>query len=265
MYPLKFHRWMWAALASLALWPAWAWMAQRATDGSTDPWELISLATAAAWIWQNGSAGRPSRINLAAPIALLLLYALSHQALPHLCRAIVAILIVGACINAAYFDQRMPLALWGLLLLSLPLIASFNFYLGYPLRVLTGSATAGLLQMNGFAVAREGTMLVWNANSIAVDAPCSGIKMLWTGGYLSCTLAALHRLSFKATISLCLLGFVIVIASNILRATALFYIETDIVSLPKDWHSLVGIVMFILTAVGMMLLAQKISELHHAQ
>jgi exosortase/archaeosortase family protein len=205
-----------------------------------------------------------SPISLAAPIALLLLYALSYHALPHLCSAIIAMLVVGACINAAYFDRQMSLALWGLLLLSLPLIASFNFYLGYPLRVLAGSATAALLQMNGFSVLREGTLLVWNGHTIAVDAPCSGIKMLWTGCYLSCTLALMHRLSLKATLSLCVSGFAVVIASNVLRATALFYIEADIIALPKDWHSLIGIAIFILTAVGMMLLAQKISEVHHA-
>jgi exosortase/archaeosortase family protein len=239
-------------------------MAQRATDGSTDPWELISLATAATFIWQRRNMGSSHRINLAAPIALLLLYAASYQALPHLCRAIIAVLVVGACINAAYFGQRMPLALWGLLLLSVPLIASFNFYLGYPLRVLAGSATAALLQMNGFSVLREGTLLAWNGHTIAVDAPCSGIKMLWTGCYLSCTLAAMHRLSFKATLSLCLLGFIAVIASNILRATALFYVEADIIALPKEWHSLVGIAVFILTAISMMLLAKKISEPRHA-
>jgi exosortase len=264
MYSHKRHRLLWLMVPVLALWPVWLWMAERAMDRSNDPWELISLATAAVLIWQRRATPSDQPVSLAAPIAFMLLYACSYHSLPPLARAILAVMVMGACISCVYFDQRMPVALWGLLLLSLPLIASFNFYLGYPLRALAGSATAALLQMNGFSVLREGTLLVWNGNTIAVDAPCSGIKMLWTGCYLSCTLAALHRLKIGTTLILCAASFGLVILSNVLRATALFFIEADIINLPKNWHSVVGVIIFMLTAFGIMVLAQKLGEQYHA-
>jgi exosortase/archaeosortase family protein len=260
----KHHRWIWIFAPLVALWPVWLWMVERAIDRSTDPWELVSLATAAVLIWQRGQARSDRPISLAAPIAFMLVYFCSYHSLPPLGRAIVAVMVMGACISAVLFNQRMPLALWGLLLLSLPLIASFNFYLGYPLRALTGSATAALLQMNGFSVAREGTLLIWNGNTIAVDAPCSGVKMLWTGCYLSCTLAALHRLKINATLLLGVVTFGLVILSNVFRATALFFVEADIINLPKDWHATIGITVFILTALGVAALAQKLGLHRHA-
>jgi exosortase/archaeosortase family protein len=260
----KHHRWIWIFAPFATLWPVWLWMMERATDRSTDPWELVSLATAAVLIWQRGQARNDRPISLAAPIAFMLVYVCSYHSLPPLGRAIVAVMVIGACISAVLFNQRMPLALWGLLLLSLPLIASFNFYFGYPLRALAGSATAALLQMNGFSVVREGTLLAWNGNTIAVDAPCSGVKMLWTGCYFSCALAALHRLKMNATVILGAASFGLVIVSNVFRATALFFVEADIIDLPKDWHALIGIAIFMLTALGIAALAQKLSVQHYA-
>jgi exosortase/archaeosortase family protein len=264
MHRHKYHRWIWIIAPLVALWPVWLWMVERATDRSTDPWELVSLATATVLIWQRGQARNDRPISLAAPIAFMLVYFCSYHSLPPLGRAIVAVMVMGTCISVAFFNQRMPLALWGLLLLSLPLIASFNFYFGYPLRALAGSATAALLQMNGFSVVREGTLLTWNGNTIAVDAPCSGVKMLWTGCYLSCTLAALHRLKINATLVLGAVTFGLVILSNVFRATALFFIEADIINLPKDWHAAIGVIVFILTALGVAALAQKLGLHRHA-
>lgn len=257
------HPWLLIVLPLLACWPVWQWMAERATDGSGDPWELLSLVTAVVFIGQRRKTHASGSRRLALPAALVVLYALSYPFLPPLLRAMVAVSAIGACLSAVCFDRPLHVPLWGLLLLSLPLIASFNFYLGYPLRVVVGSATAALLQMNGFAVLRDGTLLNWNGQTIAVDAPCSGVKMLWTGGYLCCTLAAFQGLDAGKTVLLCLLGLVVVIGSNILRASALFYVESGVVPLPTQWHAGVGVAIFVLTALAITALAQKLGK-HHA-
>lgn len=264
MSPFERNRLLLIALPLLACWPVWQWMAQRATDGASDPWELLGLATALWFVRQRGSIRGREGVKLALPIGLVVVYAVSFHVLPPMLRAVIAVSALAAVISAACFGRRMHFALWGLLLLSLPIIPSLNFYLGYPLRVLTGSAGAALLQMNGFAVAREGAMLVWNGSTIAVDAPCSGIKMLWTGCYLSCTLAAFQGLGAGRTALLGLLGFVVVVIANILRASALFLVEADIVALPKEWHELVGVAIFALTAIGIMGLAQELGRHRHA-
>jgi hypothetical protein len=83
------------------------------------------------------------------------------------------------------FGKTFYVGLWSLLLLSLPSVASLEFFLGYPLRVLVGEATAFLLQMQGLDVWREGVCLHFGEKLIWIDAPCSGIKMLWFGLFLA--------------------------------------------------------------------------------
>ncbi|WP_034923523.1 archaeosortase/exosortase family protein, partial [Candidatus Accumulibacter vicinus] len=67
---------------------------------------------------------------------------------------------------------------------------SLQFYGGYPLRVLAGSLAVALLQLNGLAVERAGAVLLWDGRQIAIDAPCSGLRMLWAGAYLMAAAAA---------------------------------------------------------------------------
>jgi exosortase/archaeosortase family protein len=139
-----------------------------------------------------------------------------------------------------------------------------SFYLGYPLRVAVGGVTAAMLQMNGFAVVREGTLLVWNGQQVAVDAPCSGIKMLWTGAFLSCALAAFQQLDTKRTLMLGLLALLIVMAANVLRSTALFYIEVGILREAQPAHAAIGVIMFVFAAVSIALVAARLREPAHA-
>lgn len=256
--------WLLLLLPVLACWPVWQWMAQRALDRSEDPWELLGLATAALLVWRCGSPRQTSNASLLVPALWLTLYAASYTFAPPLIRAALATIAIAALISTLYFQRRMHWPLLGLLLLSLPIIASLNFYLGYPLRVMTGAASAALLQMNGFAVVREGALLAWNGQLISVDAPCSGIKMLWTGCYLCCTLAAFQRLNAAHTALLCLLGFAVVMLSNILRASALFYVESDIVGVQKTWHTGIGVAIFIVTVITITTLAHIMGKRQHA-
>ena len=233
-----------------AFWPVWRWYALRATDASSESWELLALATAALFVILRTEEAAPKRIPLGLPIFLLLIYAASYAFLPPLLRAALAMSALAATCSAIWFGRRLHLALWSLLLLSLPVIASLNFYLGYPLRVVAGVVTAALLQMNGLAVIREGTLLNWDGQLIAIDAPCSGVKMLWAGLYLCFTLAAFQRQDGRSMALLGMLTVVAIVLSNILRATALFYVETGLVALPKQWHAGIGVVVFLVTALA---------------
>lgn len=231
-----------------AMWPVWQWVATRAATDTSDAWPLVSLATAAALMWRDRPTARAS-IRWGLATLLMLVYAASYPFALPLVRAVIAMSALAAACSALWFGKRMELWLWGLLLCALPLIASMNFYAGYPLRVVVGDITSALLRMNGFAVARDGATLLWDARQIAIDAPCSGIKMLWTGAYLSCALAGLQRFGAMRTLVLGALALIIVILANVLRATALFYVESGVVPQAQPAHELIGVVIFALASI----------------
>ena len=258
-----------------AMWPVWQWVATRAASDTSDAWALLSLATAAVLIWRGRALGTDSRATrdldggdvragwgLAA--ALMLLYAASYPFAMPLVRAMLAMSALAAACSTLWFRSRMELWLCGLLLLSLPLIPSLNFYAGYPLRAVVGDLTCLLLQMDGFAAVRDGATLLWNGRQIAIDAPCSGIKMLWTGAYLCCALAGLQRFNTKGTLLLGTLTLIIVILANVLRATALFFVEGGIVPQAKPAHELIGVIAFTLAAMAVAGAAAKMRRIAHA-
>jgi exosortase/archaeosortase family protein len=197
--------------------------------------------------------------------ALVLLYAFSYPFVPALVRAIVAMTGLAIAGSSVWLGRRLDVRHWGLLLLSLPLVSSLNFYLGFPLRAVVGEAAEMLLQMNGFAVVREGTMLVWNGRQISIDAPCSGVKMLWTGMYLTCALAVLWRMGTKQTATLGVAAMAIVMAANVLRTAALFYVEgargpVEMLPYADSLHVLVGAAVFVLACIFIALTAAALRE-----
>src|SRR5262249_38646361 len=167
-------------------------------------------------------------------------------------RAAIAVTAVAATVSSVCFGRRLHPGLWGLLLLTLPVIASLQFYLGFPMRALVAGLAAPMLRINGFAVVAEGATLNWKGDPILIDAPCSGVKMLWTGFYLTFTLACYYKLNAKRTALACAASFGAVIIGNTLRAAALFYVETGAInmSLPDRTHEGVGVVIFAATAIA---------------
>ena len=238
------------ALAMLAaFWPVLAWYARGSADASNEASGLLAAATALLLV----SRAKPAsgvRHPLVLPGVLLALYiAATLAAWPIALRAVLAFLAVAALASACRLGKRLDLPLCALALLALPLAASLQFYCGYPLRVLAGSLSAALLQLNGFDVVREGAVLVWGAQTVAIDAPCSGVKMLWASCYLASALAALFRFSALQSVAALLLALTAVIAANAIRAAALFYIETGLLSLPPWSHDAVGLVTFLFAAI----------------
>ncbi|MFP5380347.1 MAG: archaeosortase/exosortase family protein, partial [Vicinamibacteria bacterium] len=176
----------------LAFWPVWRWYAARMTDGSDEPLGIVALLTACAFLPRRGWRDAIPAPRLIGVLAALVVYLLGFAMLPALVRGALAIAAIACALprDAA----RPPWPLGALLLLSLPVIATLQFYLGFPLRVATTWCAAHLLALGGYDVVAHGTILQWAGEEVLVDAPCSGIRMLWTASYLSATLAACHRL-----------------------------------------------------------------------
>ncbi len=243
-----------------ALWPVWQWYAARWRDGSDDAVGLIALLTAIALLWfRSRHATKPITPHWLWPALAMCLYAVASlwlSPLPRAALALCALLITIRCC----FTPRLSLGLIGLFLLSLPLLASLQFYLGFPLRLLVARPAAAMLRAAGLLVFSEGTALRWNELLIEIDAPCSGIKMLWAGSYLVCTLAVIYRLSWQRTLAAGALGLIVILLGNLWRATALFYLEAGLIKMPAWAHSAIGVAAFVVTAL---LLVALVRWLNH--
>ena len=280
------------AVELLAFWPVWRWYVHRLNDQSDEAWGIVALVTAvlfALWHRQESGSGIDKIVTLSSPqrrrerggfaegkreerglilpAMLLVCYALSYHFISPLPRAVIAVTAIAATISAIRFGQRLHLGLWGLLLLALPVVASLQFYLGFPMRAVVAELAAPMLQLNGFAVVAEGACLNWNGDLILIDAPCSGVKMLWTGFFLTFTLACYYRLNAKRTALACVGAFSAIIIGNTFRAAALFYVEAGAanLSLPNWTHEGVGVVIFLVTAVAIAWMARKIDRTENHQ
>src|SRR5262245_12283729 len=240
-----------ATLVMAAAWDAWRWYVQRVWDS---PEEAAALALTVIFLGVLGVARRPqpvsSRCLPLVPVALLLAaYAASHALLPPIARAAIAVAATLYCFHCAAFKERPPVAFWGLVALTLPVLPSLQFMLGYPMRVVSAAISVGLLQAHGLMVARQGTFLVWRGELIQFDAPCSGVNMLWAGLLLTLMGCVLLRLGAIKVMVAVALSLVLAVAFNVLRATSLFYVEAGLVpAAPAWWHEGIGIAAFTLSA-----------------
>ncbi len=241
---MKALRWTTALLLLIAHWPTLRWFGLRLNDGADEPLGLIALALALIFALRPATEDLPSRRILTAHIILLLAYAAAYAWLPPIVRALVLILQL-----ALTLAPRAYAFAWLLLLtLSLPLISSLQFYLGYPLRLITTHLSAALLNLFGLHVQASGTTLLWANERVIVDAPCSGIQMAWSGLLLAATLACWQRLPTRQTLQLIQRTLSLVFLANVVRATALFCMGTKLWSLPASFHEGIGLALFSLTA-----------------
>lgn len=239
------------ALQLAVFWPVCSWYVVRVTDSTDETWGILALLTLLFFIFRKRScAPEPHRNALLLPALFVLLYAVTYHFLPPLARAVIAATALGLSISSLRFGRRLHTGVLGLVYLSLPLIPSLQFYGGYPLRVMVASMTAPVLRLGGFAVIQEGTCLNWAGQLIWIDAPCSGIRMLWVGLYLAFTLICLHELRFLKALAVIGAALFVIILGNVFRAVALFYIEAKVFSLPGWGHEYAGIVTFVLVAIG---------------
>jgi exosortase/archaeosortase family protein len=247
-------------LQLLAFWDVWRWYVSRAVYSWDQPWGLLAFVAAFVFLFASRKAFPREERSLVLPAALIVLYIATYSVFPPLARAIVAFTAVAATASLLRFGKLFHPGLYGLFYLSLPALPTLQFFGGYPLRVVVAGLTAPILRIGGFAVVPEGTCLNWAGKLIWIDAPCSGIKMLWVGMFLTFALLCLYELPIMKSALLVLLAFAVVIAANVFRAVALFYIETRVFEMPSWGHEYAGVVAFILEAVGIvsiLLMLQK--------
>ncbi len=226
-------------------WPVLRWYGLRLHDGSDEPLGLAALAVALCFAPRNGWKEQLARPHVFALIVFLAIYALAYPWLPALARALLFVLMIGVTIA----PKNHALGWTTLLVLSLPLLATLQFYLGYPLRLPTTQLSAAMLRLCGVDAHADGTTLLWAGERVIVDAPCSGIQMAWAGVFVAATLACAHRLPWRDTLRLFRWAGALIFFANILRSTALFCLGAGLWHLPGYAHEGIGLVLFALTAV----------------
>jgi exosortase len=247
----------------LCFWPVWLWYVARMTDGSDEPWGIAALIAALLLTWPKRDAWtlRTDDPLLCTAALLTFAYAAAVPFAPPLARAALAMAAL-ACSWVSIAGLRSKLApVVMLFALSLPVIASLQFFLGYPLRAITTAGSSLTLQIVGFAVERSGTALLWQGHTILVDAPCSGVRMLWTGAALACVMA-LYRdsIGWRSLMTALLLSGLAALLANIVRAAALFVLETRAAPVSDLLHSGVGAATFALTAALIVLIVQRVAR-----
>jgi len=233
-----------------AFWPVWGWYIARLTDSSDEPWGILALITALIFVALRGHGRELKGMHMAFSSVFVLTYALTFHMVPPFVRAVLAVLAIGCTLSPARLGRSMHIGIIGLLLLSLPIIASLQFFLGYPVRLLTAIISAKLVGLTGYDVAAHGTCLYWMGEVISVDAPCAGVRMLWSGLYLNFTLACFTGLgSFKTWLTY-VFSVIAIFLGNTIRASALFFTETGIIDSPSWSHQGIGVAIFSLVAVS---------------
>ena len=232
-----------AAFAA-ALWPHWRWAAARLADGSDDPLGLAALVVLLAFVVRVAPRLRnePAPAWLATAVLLTSLATGLGLFAPALVAALVAALAFAAAL-AAFVPVGTPiLPLAGLAALALPVVSSLQFYAGFPLRVVTAEASTALLNGFGFVASREGSAMLVDGRLIVVDAPCSGVQMVWMAWFCACSVACWRGLPDRAFAKRLAVVGAIVLAGNIVRNSVLVGLEARGTSPSAGLHEAIGLV-----------------------
>ena len=237
-------------LQVLAFWDVWHWYVSRAVYSWDQPWGVLALIAAVMFLVASRKPWPQTERSLLLPTLLLIFYAATYLPFAPLARATVAFTALAVTTSSLRFGKSFHPGLFGLFYLSLPTLPTLQFFGGYPLRVVVAELTAPILRLSGFAVVPEGTCLNWAGQMIWIDAPCSGIKMLWVGLFLTFVVLCLYELPLLKTLLVLPLAGVVIMIANVFRAVALFYLEAGVLRLPSWGHEYAGVIAFVLEAAG---------------
>ncbi len=234
-------RYLWGVLLLLVSWPTVRWYQARMMDGSDEPWGALALLMGVGFaVFARKQGVCPWRYCLAA--GLLLITVIAGSVMTPLIQS----LFVALALASLLVDRRGWIGHTGLFVLALPLISSLQFYGGFPLRWLIGKLSAGVLGALGHEVEVQGTVMHWQGEMIVIDAPCSGVQMLWGSAFLACLMICIQRLNVRRSLLLLQLASVSAFVGNVLRNVLLFFLESGKWKL-GDWaHDGIGLCVFAL-------------------
>ncbi len=195
-----------------ALVAAWLWLHAAALDWLSDVFVresahaalLCLLGTIAVALARRDGGLRWSLSPVCDPVALAAVVAGSTGYM--WAERALGIEIVSASLTAlsawglitSYFPERRRLTAL-LLFAALPIGAYLDAYVAFPARMFSARQVAGLLSWFGLSSVSATTVIELDSGIAHIDAPCSGVKSLWTGllFYLAATWVARVHMGFR--------------------------------------------------------------------
>ncbi len=248
-------------LLAAAFWKAWLTYAVRI---AASPGEGLPMLLAGGALLAGLGLAVARRRKLSGPplpplVAGLALYTAAAALAPPMLSLGLAVATLAYALHHAATGRAPSPAVYGLVLMALPVLPSLEFFAAHPLRLVAGGLTAASLQMSGLSVTQAGAGLIWRGETIQFDAACSGVRMLWAAVLLASALAWARGYGAIRYAAALLLALVLAVLGNVIRASSLFYLEAELVAAPGPWaHEAVGMAAFLLTAA---LLAAAVARL----
>jgi exosortase/archaeosortase family protein len=245
--------WLAVACFGVAALPLAVWYGQRVSDRSDEPLGVVALLAAVGWVIARfRDAKERSRVSLrpvwmiGGAVVLVMMQAPPLLYFPML-SGLLAVAILGISVEMSHGKP----GILALLVLSLPIIASLDFYAGYPLRLAAVHISVMLLNVAGLGVERAGLTLLDGGNAVGMDPACAGVRMLWTTCFTAAVVATLRRFSWPQMLLLTLGAVGCAVLGNGLRAAIVFFPESGRVHWPEWAHAGAGLVVhgLVLTAV----------------
>lgn len=198
------------------------------------------------------------RLSTEAVILVVICAGLSHFTFSIFHQLSTAFILLGFYGFAAGFERITP-RLWrqGIVLASLaalvlPFAIARGTGLGFYLRLLTADTAAQVLSWLGFTSMGAHDVLIFDNGIAQVDAPCSGLKSLFTGTafYLVASLMFRRVISFK-WVGLYSLFIGLLLIANTLRVILLIYMSeiANQHDLAEAIHVPLGLILFSLCCV----------------
>jgi exosortase/archaeosortase family protein len=176
---------------------------------------------------------------------------------PPLIGALFAALAMAAGLRSFMPSGHAALPMAGLAVLSLPVVSSLQFYAGYPLRVVTAQLSTWLLQALGMAAERSGTAMQVQGRLVIVDAPCSGVQMVWMAYFCACAVAAFGGLGDRQLLARLPWVGVLVLAGNVLRNSVLVALQARQEHVSEAVHQGVGLVVLVAVCAAVVAVVSK--------
>lgn len=192
---------------------------------------------------------------------LLSLYSLSYFTHFPMIRAILAFTTLSTYMSFRIEKKLFNFSTWGLFMLSLPIMATMQFYLGYPMRYFVATIASAVLNICGYAVTVVGVTLHWESYIISVDAPCSGLKMVYSGALTVCILCFINKFNHFKILLFSMIAFIIIVMSNIARILALFLVEAEVLKLnPDSVHTPIGLICYTSAIISLLFICEIIKR-----
>ncbi len=213
-----------------AFWPVWVWYVQRYFDRSDEPLGIVALITFLVLIYlrrEMPNPSAPNKFEWILGIASVALYIATFWWAPKAVEGVFAITSLGIFLPRLLSQNKLRICDWILLYMTLPVISTLNFYLGFPARYLIAHLASLVLATCQYPVSVEGVSIYANGQLLEVDPPCGGIKILWFYIYLATSLAGLFKFDWKNTFRIIATSITFAIIGNPLRIALLFMLQVN--------------------------------------